>query len=121
MSASSSPIASHRGPSAGGGGLGNVGTMSISNSTIAYNSAPSGQGGGFFNGGSVFNGATVSLSGNIVADKTGGGCLKTGGGKFDQGYNPSSENSCGLTRTGRLPKTETQPCAPCRKDTHAPY
>src|SRR5256885_17066343 len=112
MSASSSPIASHRGPSAGGGGLGNVGTMSISNSTIAYNSAPSGQGGGFFNGGSVFNGAKVSLSGDNLAGKTGGGRLKTGGDKIDPGHQPSSDSRCGLTRPGRPPENPTQPGAP---------
>ena len=83
-----------------------ISTMSISNSTIAYNSAPSGQGGGFFNGGSVFNGATVSLSGNIVADNTGGDCLNTGGDNFDQGYNLSSDSSCGFTGTGSLQNTD---------------
>jgi len=82
-----------------------ISTMSISNSTIAYNSAPSGQGGGFFNGGSVFNGATVSLSGNIVADNTGGDCLNTGGDNFDQGYNLSSDSSCGFTGTGSMQNT----------------
>ncbi|TMD75182.1 MAG: HYR domain-containing protein [Chloroflexi bacterium] len=75
-------------------------TMSISNSTIAYNSAPSD---GF--GGGLANDGTMSLSGSIVADNPGGDCTDNTGSLFDQGYNLSSDSSCGFTGTGSLQNT----------------
>ena len=84
----------------GGGGLAsNGGTLSISNSTIAYNSAPSDGFGGLLNDG------TMSLSGSIVADNPGGDCTDNTGSLFDQGYNLSSDSSCGFTGTGSLQNT----------------
>lgn len=80
----------------GGGGLDNEGgTVSISNSTFANNSASY--------GGGLDNGGTVSISNSIVATNTGVNCK---GGVSDQGYNLSSDSSCGLTGTGSLQNTD---------------
>src|SRR5207248_11060019 len=99
MTISNSTIANNSVPSGGPGGLANFGTMTISNSTIAKNSAPNGGPGGLLNDG------TMSLSGSIVADNTGGGCTDNTGSLFDQGYNLSSDSSCGFTGTGGLQDT----------------
>src|SRR5260370_893859 len=80
----------------GGGLLNDAGTVSISTSTFANNSAIGG--GGLIN----FSG-TVSIGGSIVANNTGGNCS---GGTSDQGYNLSSDSSCGFTGTGSLQNTD---------------
>ncbi|MGI9057154.1 MAG: choice-of-anchor Q domain-containing protein [Ktedonobacteraceae bacterium] len=82
-----------------GGGLDNGGTVSISNSTFANNSGYAAYGGG----GGLDNGGTVSISNSIVATNTGVNCK---GGVSDQGYNLSSDSSCGLTGTGSLQNTD---------------
>jgi hypothetical protein len=81
--------------SANGGGFFNVGTASISNSTFVNNSSP--KGGGLLN----FN--TVTISGSLVANNTGSNCS---GGLSDQGYNLSSDSSCGFTGPGDLQNTD---------------
>jgi HYR domain/FIMAH domain len=82
-----------------GGGLSNAGTMSISNSTFADNSAT--------DGGGLFNFGTESISGSVVAANTGGNCDNFGFGSItDQGYNLSSDSSCGFTGTGSLQNTD---------------
>ncbi len=87
------------GSGASGGGFFNDGTMTISNSTFANNSASSdGYGGGFFN-----DGYTVNISNSIVANNGGGNCYGT---LTDQGYNLSSDSSCGFTGTGSLQNTD---------------
>jgi hypothetical protein len=90
----------------GGGGLFNNsnGELTISNSTIANNSAPSdGFGGGLF----TFYGE-VNIGGSIVAENTGGDCsnVDLGFGSYtDQGYNLTSDSSCGLAGTGSVQNT----------------
>ncbi len=66
-----------------------TGTVSISNSTFANNSAT-------FDGDGLYNenGGTLNISGSIVANNTGGNCSGAIG---DQGYNLSSDSSCGFT------------------------
>ena len=81
----------------GGGLLNYLGTVSISNSTFANNSATFTYGGGLYN-----VGGTVKLGGSIMANNTGGNCS---GGTSDQGYNLSSDSSCGFTGTGSLQNT----------------
>jgi hypothetical protein len=80
-----------------GGGLVNErGTVTISNSAFANNSASS--------GGGIYNiSGTVTISGSIVANNTGDNCS---GGVSDQGYNLSSDSSCGFTGTGSLQNTD---------------
>ena len=109
-------------PHVSGGGLGNVGTVTISNSTFANNSAF--EGGGLINrgtvtisnstfannsgdevGGGLINGATVNISRSIVANNPGGDCLNFAT-ITDQGYNVSSDSSCGLTDTSSLQNTD---------------
>ncbi len=112
----------------GGGGILNSGSLSISNSTFVNNSGgcgPQGVGGGLVNdGGSVIisnstfanNTASglgpnsgggiygvVNISNSIVADNSNGDCA---GGVKDQGYNLSSDSSCGFTGTGSLQNTD---------------
>ena len=70
--------------------------MSISTSTLAHNSAAGG--GGLYN-----YGGTMSIGGSIVAANTGGDCS---GSLTDQGYNLSSNSSCGFTGTGSLQNTD---------------
>src|SRR5579884_298352 len=108
-----------------GGGLLNEGTVTISNSTFANNSAGAG-GGGLYNrdskvtisnstfasnsasnGGGLYNyGGTTSLGGSIVAKNTGGDCSNYNGTLTDNGYNLSSDSSCGFTGTGDLQNTD---------------
>ena len=87
-----------------GGGLDNEGgTVTISNSTFSGNSADSGQGGGLF----TFYGE-VNIGGSIVAENTGGDCsnVDLGFGSYtDQGYNLTSDSSCGLAGTGSVQNT----------------
>lgn len=112
-----------------GGGLSNsLGTLSISNSTIANNSATYG-GGGIYNldtvnitnstiannsGGGIYNDCcyptytpTLTISRSIVAANAGGDCfnLAFNDTLADQGYNLSSDSSCGFTGTGSLQNT----------------
>ena len=88
----------------GGGGLfNNGGELTISNSTFSGNSADSGQGGGLF----TFYGE-VNIGGSIVAENTGGDCsnVDLGFGSYtDQGYNLTSDSSCGLAGTGSVQNT----------------
>ena len=89
----------------GGGGLFNNsnGELTISNSTFSGNSADSGQGGGLF----TFYGE-VNIGGSIVAENTGGDCsnVDLGFGSYtDQGYNLTSDSSCGLAGTGSVQNT----------------
>lgn len=73
-----------------GGGIYNDATVNIINSTIAYNSA-----GGAGSGDDIYDDiGTVSSFGSIVANNAYGNCF---GGRADQGYNMSDDNSCGLT------------------------
>ena len=88
-----STIADNSNPG-GPGGINNLGDMTITNSTIADNSGVSV--GGFDNEG------TTSFSGSIVADNTGGDCLSFNFSIADNGYNLSSDSSCGFTGTGSL-------------------
>jgi HYR domain len=98
VSISNSTFANNVAPTGGfGGGLQNDGTMSISNSTFANNSAPTG-------GGLSNNIHTLTIRGSIVANNTGGNCR--GGTLTDQGYNLSSDSSCGFTGTGSLQNTD---------------
>ncbi len=78
--------------SRGGGGIYNQETLSISNSTVSGNSAPSGEGGGIEIHLSIVN----NIGGSIVAANTGGDCSVSGF-LIDQGYNLSSDSSCGFT------------------------
>ena len=89
----------------GGGGLfyNSNGELTISNSTFSGNSADSGQGGGLF----TFYGE-VNIGGSIVAENTGGDCsnVDLGFGSYtDQGYNLTSDSSCGLAGTGSVQNT----------------
>jgi FIMAH domain-containing protein len=110
----------------GGGILNNDGTLTISNSTFSGNSVTAGSGGGLFNiggtatisnstfannsasgGGGLFNtgGGTVNIAQSIVANNSahlGANCF---GGVVDNGYNLSSDSSCGFTGTGSLQNT----------------
>ncbi len=94
------------------GGLYNLGTMSISNSTVANNSAT--YGGGMLNdggntvnisnstfannsstqGGGIDNGGTINVSNSLFAN-SGGNCVN--GTTNDQGYNLSSDSTCGFS------------------------
>ena len=94
------------------GGIYNLGTLSISNSTVANNSAKYGAGilndGGntvnisnstFANnssmqGGGIDNGGTMNVS-NSLFTNSGGNCVN--GITNDQGYNLSSDSTCGFT------------------------
>jgi hypothetical protein len=83
-----------------GGGLFNGGgnTVTITNSTITGNTVKA-NGGGFYNAQ-----GTVNISGSIVANNTGGNCAGTT--VSDEGYNLSSDGSCGLTGQGSLQNTD---------------
>jgi hypothetical protein len=98
VSISNSTFANNSATFAGGGGLANFDTVNISNSTFANNSATSASGGGLAN-----DSGTMSISNSIVANNTGGNCT---GGITDQGYNLSSDSSCGFTGTGSLQNTD---------------
>ncbi len=104
----------------GGGGIVNSGTLSISNSTFSGNSTNIGGGiennGGTVSisnstfsgnfaiaGGGIYTSRAVNIGGSIVADNTGGDCY---GPLTDQGYNLSSDSSCGFTGTGSLQNTD---------------
>jgi hypothetical protein len=120
---STSTFANNSAGSGGGGGLLNDGTVSISTSTFANNSSGGLGGGGLFNyfgmvnvtnstfannsaagGSGLYNyGGTMSIGGSIVAANTGGDCS---GSLTDQGYNLSSDSSCGFTGTGSLQNTD---------------
>jgi hypothetical protein len=112
----------------GGGGLLNQGTVSISNSTVANNSVSGDAGGGglfnrFATGATITNSTfannsanggaglenehtTLNISGSIVAENTGGDCFNFDSPPFtDNGYNLSSDSSCGFTGTGSLQNT----------------
>jgi predicted outer membrane repeat protein len=94
---SNSTFANNSASNGYGGGLWSDGTVTISNSTFANNSASNGEGGGIRGEGSV------TISGSIVANNTGGNCNS---GITDQGYNLSSDSSCGFTGTGSLQNTD---------------
>jgi HYR domain len=125
VSITNSTFANNSDPTGGGGGLFNDigGTVSITNSTFANNSVEGHEGGGLensrgtvsitnstFSGNSAGGGGginntlgTVKIGGSIVANNTGGNCS---GGVSDQGYNLSSDSSCGFTGTGSLQNTD---------------
>ncbi len=86
--------------SAAGGGLSNGGTVTITNSTFANNHA-SNTGGGLLNSGTVT--ITNSTFANNSAVEGGGNCSGT---LTDQGYNLSSDTSCGFTASTSLQNTD---------------
>jgi HYR domain/FIMAH domain len=90
------------------GGLYNNGTATISNSTFAYNSASSNS--PPFGGGGIDAESELNIRGSIVAANTGGDCITWFGGDgfslTDQGYNLSSDSSCGLSGTGSVQNTD---------------
>ena len=76
----------------GSGFVNDIGTVSVTNSTIANNSN-GGVGSGFVN----YDG-TVSIGESIIANGTGSNCNDIPGATLDdQGYNLSSDASCGFT------------------------
>ena len=87
-----------------GGGIGNfsedvMATVALSNCTVASNTAASGGGGAIFNE----TGGTVTLKNTIVGDSSSGGnCV---GLITSNGYNLSSDNTCGLSSPGDLNNT----------------
>ncbi len=107
-----------------GGGLYNGGTVNISNSTFANNSAYKGgaiftNAGGmvnisnstFANNSASFGGgldnyySTVNMSTSIISNNSTGNCYQ--GGTFtDQGYNLSSDSSCGFTTSTSQQNTD---------------
>lgn len=78
-----------------GGGIDNAGTATLTNTTVASNAA-GGTGGGIRNAG----GGSVTLKRSIVATSTGGG--NCSGPITSNGYNLSSDGTCGFTGTGDL-------------------
>jgi hypothetical protein len=75
----------------GGGVENNGGTLSISDSSFAGNFA--------FVGGGIQTSGTIHISRSIVAGNTGGDC---NGALTDQGYNLSSDSTCGFTGAGSV-------------------
>jgi len=75
------------------------GTVSILNSTIANNHLTSGSGGG------ILNYATLKIKNTIVAGNDGDEC-SNGGTWNSQGYNLSSDLTCGFTNTGDQQNTD---------------
>src|SRR5205807_2282945 len=99
-----------------GGGLSNYGgTLSISNSTFSGNSASGG--GGLSSGGPLSISVSISnstFSGNSASSSQGGGLSNSGplsisnstfSSYTDQGYNLTSDSSCGLAGTGSVQNT----------------
>jgi hypothetical protein len=82
-----------------GGASCNGGTLTISNSTFSGNVARRHRGGGIFN----LNGATVALQNSIVSNNTGRNCSGT---MTSNGYNLSSDGTCGFNSTGDLNSTD---------------
>ncbi len=94
---------------AGGGGIWNNGDMTLVNCTIAYNSAgstSSSAGGGFM----TIDSGTVSFKNTLVANNTAGNSSYNNGyieypPVTSQGYNLSSDNSCGFYQPTDLVNT----------------
>ncbi len=86
-----------------GGGIDNNGTMTIINSTLSSNSANY--------GGGIFNKSTVTSSGSIVAENTGGDCYIYGTPITDNGYNLDSSSSCFTASTSLHANPELSPLA----------
>jgi hypothetical protein len=84
-----------------GGGLENLGNVSLSHVTFAQNTAPTGKGGGLWMGN---NQATVLPSYTLIAQNTGGDCSLEGGRVIDVYDNLHGDGTCGFTdkstRTG---------------------
>jgi sugar lactone lactonase YvrE len=76
LTVSNSTLLGNSTPSGNGGGILNVGVLTVSNSTLSGNSTPSGVGGGIFNVG-VLTVSNSTLSGNSS--------VSSGGGIFNQG------------------------------------
>ena len=81
----------------GGGGIVNYATATISNSTMSGNSGTP-AGGGILN-----SGGTVTLQNSIIANSTAGG--NCSGTMTSNGYNLSSDGTCGFANTGDLNNT----------------
>ncbi|MCP4211315.1 MAG: hypothetical protein GY764_07525 [Halieaceae bacterium] len=75
-----------------GGAILNVGTLTVTYSTFYDNSAPTG-------GAIRRDSGTVNLAGNIFEDGP-SGSAQCNGAMTDNGYNLSSDNSCGFSGTG---------------------
>jgi len=82
-----------------GGGIVNGGTLTISSSTFSENSASS-------YGGGIFNNTTATIQNSIVADSpSGGNCW---GVMTSKGYNLSSDGTCKFDSAGDLNNTDPQ-------------
>ena len=79
-----------------GGGIENFGALTINNGTITGNSAPAGAG--------IYQdaGGSVTFQDSIIANNPGGNCL---GAVTSNGYNVSSDNSCGFNGPGDMNNT----------------
>lgn len=88
------------GQSAGeGGAISNLGTLTITNATFSGNQAVNLNGSDGF-GGAIINFGTAHLKGTIVADSlTSDNCTNLTAAS-DEGYNLSSDSSCGFSKTG---------------------
>lgn len=108
MNITNSTIVNNR--AVAGGGLFNSGTLSITNSTIASNVASfQGFAGGLDNSGFNNVAGTVKISNSIVANNSNAASKSTGdcNGSFsDQGYNLSSDSSCGFTASTSQQNTD---------------
>jgi hypothetical protein len=105
LAITNSTICGNRASGVGGGIhngrlFGPSGTVMISNSTISQNIAGQSDGGGIF---SDRNGTTAELQNSIVANNAGSDCHGT---MTSDGYNLSSDDSCGFNATGDLENTD---------------
>jgi hypothetical protein len=85
-----------------GGGIENLGTLSMLNVTIAQNTAPAGQGGGIFTGVSGVKPATTRPTNTLIALNTNGGGCKTTGSVQSGGYNLDQDGTCALQQSTDL-------------------
>ena len=79
----------------GGGGIFNIGTLTLNDSTVSGNSADI--------GGGISNFDTLTLNNSIVADHIRGGDCLISGLTTSLGHNLDSDGSCILTATGDQP------------------
>ena len=79
-----------------GGGIENFGTLTLTNSTVAGNTA------GCCHGGGIGNSGTLTVKNTILANSlSSGNCYRGGGGVFvSQGHNLSDDGSCADWLTG---------------------
>jgi hypothetical protein len=75
-----------------GGGIENIGRLSLKQTTIAENRAPAGKGGGLSN-----TAGTVTPSHTLIAQNSGNDCWKESGAITSAGYNLQGDATCGFT------------------------